>query len=301
MAISIEVSKCQFDSHTVTISSPVEPDGGDHYCVITFGDPALWYLVTVKLDGVTQHGSCGMYFTSAGESYVLELKHNGAAPPTIKWTYEVSAIYAPGWATLKGKITLNLDKCCYTPSGSQTVNPNWRPAQGCIGLYYYRESVPASAGCYAASGSCEGTIAEYPFPQVASWTFNLSAMTGSDADVLASEISSEQTLSQSVSAGGSSGSMTMAVHIDKAPGTYIITVTESVLSAQHSGGTICNTDANVSVTAGPKDVWFPVKGCKAIGYRAYTHISHVPQLPGVYGGASDYTPLASHTILWKST
>lgn len=117
MALSITANKCNFDSYEVTITSPVEPGGGDHIASIDFGDAAMAYALSIKLEGVAIYGGCSLYFTSAGESYTLEVKsniENSNAAPVLKWTYTVHGLYAPVWADVKGEINIVLDftSCC---------------------------------------------------------------------------------------------------------------------------------------------------------------------------------------------
>jgi len=172
MSVSLTVGKCVFDTHTVTITSPVEADGGDHYLTISFGDPAQWGLVSVKLDGTPVWGSCGMYFTSAGESYTLELKsnvQNEASSPTmpLKWPYVIHALYAPTWADKKSimYIDLNFDSCCIAgasnyfiyPSGNDPTYPpySWPYSRASLGGASY----PCSTlDCCDFSGSGRSAI-----------------------------------------------------------------------------------------------------------------------------------------------
>lgn len=119
MAISITVGKCAYDTFGVTIVSPVEPGGGDHVCTIDLRThtPEFAYLYSYNLEGVSVAGSCSLLFTSAGESYTLEIKlminDAGQFPNVnVKLPYVVHSVYAPSWANIKSEINITPD---FTP------------------------------------------------------------------------------------------------------------------------------------------------------------------------------------------
>jgi hypothetical protein len=119
MTISISVGKCSYDTFEVTISSPVESGGGDHYCTIDLNSlyPEFAYLYSYKLDGVSVSGSVVVLFTSAGESYTLEVKltiQDVTQLPnvSINLPYKVHGVYAPTWADIDGVINITPD---FTP------------------------------------------------------------------------------------------------------------------------------------------------------------------------------------------
>lgn len=263
MAITIEVSKCQFDSHTVTISSPVEADGGDHYCVIYFGDPALRYLVSVKLDGVAQTDSCGMYFTSAGESYVLELKHNGAAPPTIKWTYEVSALYAPGWATLKGKITLDLEACCNIPNRWWVYPSSW--SADFTGGSTIAGGAPATAACSSATscGPLYDVVLHVPWTGTGT-DLDFQAVTNSSADFYAAVLSG--TYSGSGSFSGLDSMVvgcSYSVTVTKAANSWLLSYSCTITPTAF-GGSACHGTVRSAISPVQSNVVANVKDCGAV-------------------------------------
>lgn len=134
MPISITVGKCSYDTFEVTISSPVESSGGDHYCTIDLKTlyPEFAYLYSYKLDGVSVAGSVALMFTSAGESYTIEIKlmiDDATQLPEIdiKLPYNVHGVYAPVWADVRGIINITPDL-----TACNIVCPNWN-----TGLWKY--------------------------------------------------------------------------------------------------------------------------------------------------------------------
>lgn len=108
MTLSISAQRCDYDTYNITISSPVEADGGDHYCVI---DCSSRVSLDIALDAVPLDGRIGMLFTNAGETYVLSVKNKGDygnTPVTLSWPYQITAVYAPAWAKRRGVIACTL-------------------------------------------------------------------------------------------------------------------------------------------------------------------------------------------------
>lgn len=117
MAISITAHKCTADSYTVSISSPVEPGGGDHIASIDLRDRRA--TVSIKIDGAEVGPSISLWFSSAGETYHLEVKNLSSKDVepnavTLHWPYTVHGVYAPSWADVQGEIRCSLvfEACC---------------------------------------------------------------------------------------------------------------------------------------------------------------------------------------------
>lgn len=256
MTISITAQRCDYDTYNVTISSPVEAGGGDHYCVVDCSNRA-W--MEIKLDDVPIGTSFGMYFTDANETYVLKVKNTsvevGNNPLMLKWPYTVTALYAPAWATLKGTIqcTLTYDECCVASPDrwfdNASEGPDGVPVSGTAVIAGSAISIfsgkPADAHkCFTVpcSGACGTAPTWDPTEDIVFGTINKDwsdTLTPEASDVktafLASTCDETITITTSRSYNGMSFDRDTTIHVTKAAASWVTVIDCTMHEASVSG------------------------------------------------------------------